>query len=255
MNVLIVEDEVKVAKLLAKLIQTANADASIAAILQSVDSAVEWLSKNEQPDIIFMDIQLADGLSFEIFEKVDIVVPVIFCSAFNDYFLEAFKNKGLDYILKPFTQEDIESALGKLASLKHYFQKNTLPVEDVLTALKSIVKEESKNNFLVYNQNSYVSIATSTIAYFYKTLSGIYMVTDDKKKFLMNESLDELHRQVGKDNFYRINRQYLIAFKNVIEVQHYFERKLIVKLNVVTDDKLLVGREKVTEFLSWLANR
>lgn len=255
MNVLIVEDEVKAAKLLAKLIQTTKPDALIVGILQSVSSAVEWLDKNEPPDVVFMDIQLADGLSFEIFEKIEISVPVIFCTAFNDYFLEAFKNKGIDYILKPFNQEDIQSAFEKLDSLKSYFQKNTLPVEEVLTVLKSIVKEEGKNSFLVYNQNSYVSIPTSSVAYFYKSLSGIYMVTDDKKKLLMNESLDQLHRQVGKENFYRINRQYLIAFKNVIEVQHYFERKLIVKLSVTTEDKLLVGREKVTEFLSWLANR
>lgn len=255
MNVLIIEDEVKAAKLLGKLIQITRPDAVIIAIHQSVSSAVEWLSKNEHPDIVFMDIQLADGLSFEIFEKVDITMPIIFCTAFNDYLLQAFKNNGIDYILKPFNQEDIQSAFEKVYSLKSYFQKNTLAVEEVLTALKSIVKEEAKNNFLVYNQNSYVSIPTSSIAYFYKCLSGIYMVTDDKKKFLMNESLDELHRQVGKDNFYRINRQYLIAFKSVIEVQHYFDRKLIVKLTMATEDKLLVGREKVTEFLSWLANR
>lgn len=255
MKILIIEDEIKTARSLARMIQTSDPDASVIDILQSVSSSIIWFSQNDNPDLIFMDIQLADGLSFEIFKKVNINAPVVFCTAFNDYAIQAFKSNGVDYILKPFNISDIESALEKVKNLKNYFQKNVLPTAEISKILMAFPLETAKKSFLVYNQNSYINIATSVIIYFYKGLNGINMVTEDKKRYAMNESLDEIHRLVGKQSFYRINRQYLVAFKSITEVQHYFNRRLILKLVVETDEKLTVGREKANEFLDWLGNR
>ncbi len=255
MKILIIEDEIKTAKSLARLIQSIYPEANVIDTLQSVKSVVTWFGKNNDPDLVFMDIQLADGLSFEIFKKVGINAPVIFCTAFNEYAVQAFKSNGIDYILKPFNRKDIELALEKIKNLKNYFQKDILPVEEISKVLRALSVEDTKKSFLVYSQHSYTNIATSAIAYFYKDLNGINLVAEDKKKYSVNESLDEIHRMVGKQSFFRINRQYLVAFKSITEVQHYFDRKLIVKLNIDTDEKLMVGREKAGEFLEWLGNR
>ncbi|ASW73556.1 LytTR family transcriptional regulator [Chryseobacterium piperi] len=255
MKILIIEDEIKTARALARMIQSADSNATVIDILQSVSSTISWFDQNDDPDLIFMDIQLADGISFEIFKKVNINAPVIFCTAFNDYAIQAFKSNGVDYILKPFNKNDIELTLEKVKNLKNYFQKNLLPTAEISKLLMALPSEDTKKSFLVYNQNTYITIPTSTIVYFYKSLNGINIVTEDKKRYNINESLDEIHRLVGKQSFYRINRQYLVAFKNITEVQHYFNRKLILTLTVETDERLTVGREKANEFLAWLGNR
>ena len=248
MKILIIEDEIKTAKSLAKSIQALDATAEILDILQSIKSAVTWFQTHESPDLVFMDIQLADGLSFEIFEETKISSPIIFCTAFNEYAIQAFKNNGIDYILKPFHKNDVETALNKIKNLKDYFQKKEETINTISDVLKSF-NDDTKKNFLVYSRNAYVNIATPSIAYFYKSLTGIHLVTDDKTKYAVNESLNEIHRMVGKKNFFRINRQYLLAFKSITEVQHYFDRKLIVNINQPTEEKLIVGREKASEFL------
>ncbi|WP_316742251.1 LytTR family DNA-binding domain-containing protein [Pedobacter antarcticus] len=255
MRILIIEDEVKTAKSLARLIQSIDIRYSIADSLQSISSAVKWFSDNEQPDVIFMDIQLADGLSFDIFTKVNITAPVIFCTAFDDYSIQAFKSNGIEYLLKPFNRNDIESAFDKITNLKTHFNRDQSTSANLLNILKSISEDDTKKNFLVYNRNSYINVSTSVISYFYKSLNGINLVTDDKKTYSLTESLDQLHRMVGKHSFYRINRQYLVAFKSITEVQHYFDRKLVVRLNIETDEKLIVGRERASEFLDWLGDR
>lgn len=255
MKILIIEDEIKTAKSLAKLLQAESADIEIMNVLQSITSSVNWFQNNANPDLIFMDIQLADGLSFEIFKKVDIISPVIFCTAFNEYAVQAFKNNGIDYILKPFSKTDIKAALEKVKNLKNYFQKGTSSYGTIPDILKSMNVTDYKQNFLVYYRNSYFNIPTTAIAYFVKDLNGINLVTDDKKKYVVKESLEEIHRLVGDKKFYRINRQYLLAFKSITEAQHYFDRKLVVNINLPTDEKLIVGREKAKEFLEWLGDR
>ncbi len=254
MKILIIEDEIKTAKSLAKSIQAMDAEAEILDILQSIKSAVIWFQKNESPDLIFMDIQLADGLSFKIFEEVKVFSPVIFCTAFNEYAVQAFKNNGIDYILKPFNKNDIKSALSKVENLKKYFHES-ISAQAISKILKSLTNNDGKQNFLIYSRNAYVNIPTSSIAYFYKSITGINLVTDDKVVHCVNESLDEIHKKVSRKNFFRINRQYLIAFKSISEVQHYFDRKLIIKLKQPVEEKLIVGREKASEFLEWLENR
>jgi DNA-binding LytR/AlgR family response regulator len=253
MNILIIEDEIKAATSLATLISKIRPEARIAAQLQSVKSSISYLSENEQPDLIFMDIQLSDGLCFNIFKAVKITCPVVFCTAFDEYAMEAFKVNGIDYVLKPFSKEDIIAAFKKVDELKNFFQQNALPeLGDLLT---KIAPSSGKKNFLVFKQNKYINIATDTIAFFYIKHETSVIRCFDHQEYMLNQSLDQIHSMLSPDQFYRLNRQYLVNFSAIKEVEHYFARKLLVNLVVPTPDKLLVNKEKVQQFLAWLENR
>lgn len=254
MNILIIEDEIKASASLADLITKIRPEAKIVGQLQSVKSSIAYLTDKEQPDLIFMDIQLSDGLSFNIFDAVKISCPVVFCTAFNEYTLDAFKANGVDYVLKPFSKEDIVSAFRKVDELKNFFQQNTAPQLSELLA-KISTPATGKTNFLVFKQNKYLNIPTESIAYFFIKFESTMIKTLDNQEYSVNQSLDQIHTSLAPDQFFRVNRQYLVNFKAVKDVEHYFARKLLVNLVVPTPDKLLVNKEKIQQFLAWLENR
>lgn len=255
MHILIIEDEVKTAKALAKIICAARPQAKIARTIQSIETAVQYLSANAAPDLIFMDVQLADGLCFDIFKRVKVISPVIFCTAYNDYAIEAFKSNGIDYVLKPFSSETISAAFEKVEEIKNFFQINKDDHRDLELLINKIAENEGKKSFLVFKQNKYTIVPTESIAFFYIKNEVATIVDFNQEEFSISQSLEEVGNLLSPKQFFRINRQYLINFKSVLEVEHYFARKLVVKLLVPTPDKLLVGKDKVTLFLSWLENR
>jgi two-component system response regulator LytT len=253
MKVIIIEDELKAAKSLANLIVKLRPEAIIAAQLQSIESAVDYLSENEGPDLIFMDIQLSDGLSFEIFRSVKIACPVIFCTAYGEYTMDAIKANGIDYLLKPFSKEELNNALEKVENFKNFFQQNTQPDLDGL--LKRIGVDEGKKSFLVFKNNKYTTVQTDQIAFIYIRNDSSSIMTFQGQEYAISQSLDQVQALLSAKQFYRLNRQYLINFSAVKEVEHYFDRKLFVKLVIPSPDKLLIGKEKTSGFLSWLENR
>lgn len=253
MKVIIVEDELKAAKSLAALIEKVRPNAVVLAQLQSIESAVNYLSGNEAPDLIFMDVQLSDGLSFEIFKAVKIQCPVVFCTAYGEYAMDAIKANGIDYLLKPFSKEDLQEAFEKVENFKNFFQQNTQPDLDGL--LKKIGLDEGKKSFLVFKDNKYTTIQTDQIAFFYISYDSATIKTFDEQSYFINQSLDQVQALVSPKQFFRLNRQYLINFSAIKEVEHYFARKLLVKLVIPSPEKLLIGKEKTTTFLSWLENR
>jgi DNA-binding LytR/AlgR family response regulator len=255
MTIIIIEDEVKTAKALGQLILSIRPDVQILSYIQSIDSAVSYLSENEQPDLIFMDIQLADGLSFEIFKNVEVVSPVIFCTAFDDYAIEAFKSNGIDYVLKPFSKESIEKAMKKAGELKNFFQRNSKQMPDFDLLLSKSVENKGKSSFLVFKNNKYQTVLTENIAYFFIKNETPTIMTFDKNEYQLTQSLDEVSKLLAPIQFFRMNRQYLVNFSAIREAEHYFSRKLLIKLTVPTEEKLLVGKEKSTAFLNWLENR
>lgn len=255
MTIVIIEDEVKTAKALGQLILSIRPDAQILSYIQSIDGAVSYFTENDQPDLIFMDIQLADGLCFEIFKSVEIVSPVIFCTAFDDYAIEAFKSNGIDYVLKPFSRESIAQAIKKAAELKNFFQRNKKAVPDFEYLLTRNGENTGKSSFLVFKNNKYVTIQTESIAFFYIKNETVTIMSFDKAEYPLAQSLDEVHKLLAPSQFFRINRQYLVNFSAIREAEHYFSRKLIIKLTIPTEEKLLVGKDKATAFLSWLENR
>ncbi|WP_264538333.1 LytR/AlgR family response regulator transcription factor [Flavobacterium sp. N1736] len=255
MTILIIEDEIKTAKALGQIILSIRPDAQILAYIQSIETAVEYLKEKDQPDLIFMDIQLADGLCFEIFKRVEIISPVIFCTAFDNYAIDAFKANGIDYILKPFSRESITLAIKKAGELKNFFQRNQKNIPDFDYLLTRQGEHTGKRSFLVFKNNKYVTIQTDTIAFFFIHYETVSIMTFDKCLYPLAQSLDDVSKLLAPGQFFRINRQYLVNFSAIKEVEHYFSRKLLVKLSIPTEERLLIGKEKTTAFLSWLENR
>ena len=255
MTIIVIEDEIKTAKALGQLILSIRPDAQILSYIQSIDGAVSYLLENDQPDLIFMDIQLADGLCFEIFKNVEMLSPVIFCTAFDDYAIEAFKSNGIDYVLKPFSRESIAQAIKKAGELKNFFQRNKKAMPDFDYLLTRTGENKGKSSFLVFKNNKYQTVLTENIALFCIKNETPTIITFDKAEYQITQSLDEVHKLLSPTQFFRINRQYLINFSAIREAEHYFSRKLILKLTIPTEEKLLVGKEKATAFLSWLENR
>ncbi|MGK6340667.1 LytR/AlgR family response regulator transcription factor [Chryseobacterium sp. DT-3] len=253
MNIIIIEDEFRAAKSLQNLILDLRPESKIAGVYDSIETSVEALSKEIMPDLIFMDIQLSDGLSFEIFKAVDITCPIIFCTAFDQYMLDAFKSKGVDYVLKPFSRDDISEALKKVDELRKFFRKNELP--DIESLLQKISQPAGKTSFLVFKNQKYTTIPTESIAYFYIHNEITHLVTFDKEQFQLSQPLGQVAEQVSGKQFFRINRQYLVNFKAVKEMEHYFQRKILVKLVIETPEKLLINKEKTHSFFTWLEDR
>jgi len=253
MNITIIEDELRTAKSLENILKELRPFAKITGPHQSIEEAVAVLSAGAPPDLIFMDIQLADGLSFEIFKSVDICSPVVFCTAFDEYSLEAFKRNGVDYILKPFSKEDIAAALGKVDDLKNFFQQKA--ARDISDFFIQMEQSAEKTTFLVFKQQKYTTVQNAQIAYFYIRNDSTSIMCFDGQEFSLNQSLDQISGQVSQKQFFRVNRQYLVNFSAIKEIEHYFLRKLYVKLLIQTPEKLLINKEKSSAFLSWMENR
>ncbi|GAA4919374.1 LytTR family DNA-binding domain-containing protein [Mucilaginibacter defluvii] len=253
MNIIIIEDELRTARSLETIIKDIKPNARITGQYQSVEDSVAALSEAAQPDLIFMDIQLADGLSFEIFKLVRITCPVVFCTAFDEYSLEAFKSNGVDYVLKPFSKDDIEEALRKVDNLKNFFQQKTMP--DIESLLQRLSPQSGKTSFLVFKNQKYTTIQTDNIAFFYIRNDSTFLMCFDRQEYALSQSLDNIAASVSSKQFFRVNRQYLVNFKAIKEVEHYFLRKLYVKLVIDTPEKLLINKEKSHSFLSWMEER
>lgn len=251
MNIVIIEDEIKTAKALAKMILSLQPSAQITATIQSVKTAVAYFSAHVSPDLIFMDVQLADGNCFEIFKQTEVRAPVIFCTAFDEYALDAFKANGIDYILKPFSADSLQSAFEKVALLQNFFQVN----EQASVQMNKLLDPAGKTGFLVFKNNKYSTIQTHDIACFYIRDEITTLVTAAGEEYGISQSLEELYKVLNPKQFFRINRQYLINYSAVKEVEHYFARKLMVKLSISTSGQLIVGKDKATLFLNWLDNR
>ncbi|WP_313155683.1 LytR/AlgR family response regulator transcription factor [Sphingobacterium multivorum] len=254
MNILIIEDEIKAARSLENLILHLQPGSRILAKIQSVEGAIDYLSNNPSPELIFMDIQLSDGISFDIFKAVKIVCPVIFCTAFGEYAMEAIKENGIDYLLKPFSEDDLKNAFEKVHNFKNIFQKASAnDLNDIISRIGD--QERKKTSFLVFKNNKYLTVKTDDIAYIYINYTSPSLVTFKGEQYDMNQSLDHLGGILSDKQFFRLNRQYLINFSAVKEVEHYFGRKLFVKLTVPTEEKLLIGKDKTAMFLNWLEDR
>jgi len=250
MNIIIIEDEVKTARLLEGMIAAVRPGVSVVARLQSIEGSVAYFNANPPPDLIFMDVQLSDGLCFEIFAGVKVDCPVVFCTAFDHYSLEAFKAGGIAYIVKPFTKEDVAGVFKKVDELSRFFAPD-------LSALLARVTPVSggKKSFLVFKEQKYLTIATDRIAFFYIRRGSTTIHTFERQDYEIQQSLDQVTGLVSPELFFRLNRQYLINFGAIKEVEHYFMRKLIVHLVIPAPDTLLINKERSQSFLQWMEDR
>ena len=252
MKIIIIEDEEFAANDLAETVLKAEPATEIIAVLKSVKEAVAYFHKSDvTADLIFCDIQLGDGLSFEIFNNIQSGIPVIFCTAFDEYALQAFKTNGIDYILKPFSEKTISEALKKFNVLKRNFVKKEFNYDNIIELLK-IKHKQTCGSILVYHKDKIFPVKFDNIAMFYIETGITYLVTFGNQTYAINKTLEELDN-LTYSGFYRVNRQNLINRKAVKEVSQYFARKLSVTLTIPCHQKVIISKEKSTDFLNWLS--
>lgn len=245
MNMVIIEDEPLMAQDLAGCIRAADPSARVIAILSSVREAIAFFRAHPPPDLIFSDIQLGDGLSFSIFAANEKTIPVIFCTAYDEYALEAFKAAGIDYILKPFAPKDIAAALTKFRTFRGE--------PPSYTSIAQSFGNRKQQSVLVFYKEKIVPVDIADIALFYLQNEVTRLFTFDKQQFIVGRPLDQLERTIA-GRFYRVNRQFLVSRRAIRDVSHYFGRKLLLNLVIPFDEKVTVGRLKTGDFLDWLAS-
>jgi DNA-binding LytR/AlgR family response regulator len=253
MNILIIEDEPHAQRELIRLIKNSGINYNILECIDSIEDAVKWLLANLEPDLIFLDIQLSDGLSFDIFNQVKINCPVIFTTAYDEYAIQAFKLNSIDYLLKPIRQEGLNEALKKLSRIKErYADKNLIPdLQNIEQLFKSKLRDyKSRIIARVGDQIKHLSIYE--IAYFYAEDNVVFLASHSDQRMIIEYSLEQLERSLNPREFFRINRSYLVSIKAIGKINKYFNSRLKLELIPETEDDVLISRVKVSGFLEWM---
>ena len=253
MQVLIVEDELLLAKRLKKLLLEAEPEAQVIAITNSVSETVAWLENHPSPDLILMDIELADGQSFDIFQKVHISSPVIFTTAYDEYAIRAFKVNSIDYLLKPIKEEDIKAALRKF---RIYNQPLIRPsnFESLLAEMQKLQQPiEYRDRILVKHGQKMISLHIQEIAYFFSQHKFSYVRTVENQKFILDYTLDDLEKTLSPRIFFRANRQYILKSASVAAIHSWFNQKLVIEVVPATDERIVISREKANAFKAWMS--
>jgi two-component system LytT family response regulator len=252
MKVLIVEDETPAAEKLERYLQKYSADIKVIEKTGSVQEAASWLKAHQtEVDLIFMDIQLKDGLSFRIFQEVKVEKPVIFITAYNEYALDAFKVNGIDYLLKPVTFTDLSASLKKLESLSAQLRWNEAKSEKVISTFAEPPARSYKNRFMVKLGDHIRSITSDQISFFYADGRDVYLITNQLRKFIIDYTLENLDEILDPKQFYRLNRSYILNISAIQDVIVYSNSRLKITPNIKWDEEIIVSREKVGEFKEW----
>lgn len=255
MKAIIIEDEKLVARELSMKIAEIDANLKIVEILPSVKTALNWFAANAEPDVVFADIQLADGVSFEIFEKFPLTCPIVFITSYNEYAIKAFKVNGIDYLLKPVEPEELEKAIEKVRKINKNLNKSTIDMNQLVEMLKTgdIAKPIFKEHFLCNHRNAWVPIKTSEISFFtYETIIYVHTVGNDKYT-MDSESMDEIEDMIDPNKFFRVNRQYIVNRTAVQRVWGIENSKMIVKLKEPYQAiEIDISRQKAPVFKKWL---
>ncbi len=249
LRVLIIEDELPNIKRLEKTLKASDAQITVAGSLQTVDASIKWLLVNPQPDVILMDIQLTDGLSFEIFDQVEIKVPVIFTTAYDEYALKAFEVNGIDYLLKPIEAEKLTRSLLKA---KRLLPDNT---DHGLKEFFSRMQQEQpvfRTRFLIAYCDRYLLITTTEIAYFISENKATYLNTHTGQRYLVDQSLEILEDELDPRSFFRLSRQLIVSLKSIRQIHQYFNSQLKIEIEPGMPDGVLISRDRSSQLKRWL---
>jgi DNA-binding LytR/AlgR family response regulator len=248
MQILIIEDETRAASQLQRLLTASDFNYELLGVIDTVEDAVLWFRKNKAPELVFMDIQLADGLSFEIFQKIDVEAPIIFTTAFDQYAIQAFKVNSVDYLLKPIQQDSLNNALDK-------FNKSNkrLPIDPSILKqlLGSIRTTNKRDGILVKEGNGFLQIKTSELSYCYSEDSITFGVASGKR-YIINETIDELFDSLDQDEFYRINRGQIVSKTSIQKIELYFNHRVKLSIRNPRDQEFVVSRSKTSDFKDWM---
>ena len=252
MNVLIIEDEVPAADKLERYLKRYDQDIEVLDKLNSVTSAVAWLKKDQQKaDLVFMDIQLLDGKSFEIFDQVKIHRPIIFITAFDEYAIDAFKVNSIDYLLKPITFDDLSASLEKFNDLKKNLGGSQQTEPGIHELLRQLQQKSYKKRFMVKLGEHIKSITADQVSFFFADGRNVYLVTSENRKFIIDFRLEDLEEMLDPNVFFRANRTFILNIDAITDVVVYSNSRLKVVPRLDFDKEIIVSREKVPLFKDW----
>ena len=251
MKALIIEDEILAAQSLQKLVTEVALDTEIIGVLQSIEESVAWFNENPMPDLVFMDIHLADGSSFAIFEQVQITCPIIFTTAYDEYALKAFEVSSIDYLLKPINRNDLTRAMNKY---KNLVADKSFDNQALVELVQKIgTSKKYKSCFLVPERDKLIPLATANIAYFYIDTKTVKAITLDEHTYYMSQTLDDIMLQLNPDDFFRANRQFIVSRKAIKDLTIWFGNKLSLNLLVKIPEEIIISKAKVSEFKNWFS--
>lgn len=250
MNALIIEDEKPSARRLQRMLE--RLDVAVNVMLHSVEESIEWFANNEHPELIFLDIQLSDGLSFEIFESVEVKSSIIFTTAFDEYALKAFKLNSIDYLLKPIDEDELKLAVEKYKTLKPKAENLQLNFEDIKKLLVNPLEREYKKRFTTKIGQHIKMILVDEIECFYSENKGTYAHTVDGRDYLLDTTLEQLEDELSHKTFFRISRKFYINVNAINDIISYTNSRLQLKLNNFKEQEVIVARERVKDFKLWL---
>ncbi|MDJ0646251.1 MAG: LytTR family DNA-binding domain-containing protein [Flavobacteriaceae bacterium] len=250
MNVIIIEDEKPAARRLSRMLDKVGVEVNT--MLHCVEDAILWFHENEHPDLIFLDIQLSDGLSFEIFEEIDIDSSIIFTTAYDEYALQAFKLNSIDYILKPIDADDLERAVKKYKNLAPKSQNVQVNFEDIKRLLTNPLERDYKKRFTVKVGQHLKMITIDTIECIYSENKGTYLHTNESRDYLIDMTLEQLENELDPKTFFRISRKFYVNINAIKDMVSYTNSRLQIKLNNFKEQDVIVARERVRDFKDWL---
>ncbi|MEO1051601.1 MAG: LytTR family DNA-binding domain-containing protein [Bacteroidota bacterium] len=250
MKALIIEDEQLAAERLELLIKNYDHSIEIIDKIDSVKNAVKWFANNPHPDVVFLDIQLADGVSFEIFEMTKVNAPIIFTTAYDEYALKAFKVNSVDYLLKPIDDDELKAAFDKLNQLSNGFGQ--AESQDKIEKVMSLLAPKHKNRFIVKVGEHIKSIPVQEILFFFSREKASFMNVNEGKNYLLDYSLEQIESMVDPGRYFRINRKYMITLEAVLDIVSYSNSRLKVTLKHSQDNDIIVSRDRVADFKHWL---
>ncbi len=250
MNVIIIEDEKPAARRLSRMLDKLKVEVNT--MLHSVEESINWFHNNEHPDLIFLDIQLSDGLSFEIFDEVAIDSSIIFTTAYDEYALQAFKLNSIDYLLKPIDEDDLERAVTKFESRAPQSQNVQVNFEDIKKLLTNPLEREYKKRFTVKVGQHLKMIPIDAIECFFSENKGTYIHTTDNRDYLIDMTLEQLENELEPKTFFRISRKFFVNINAIKDMVSYTNSRLQIKLTTYKDQDVIVARERVRDFKDWL---
>ncbi len=251
MKTIIIEDEKPSARRLKRMLE--DRKMPVSSMLHSVEESIDWFQKNEHPDLIFLDIQLSDGLSFEIFDVIKVNSAIIFTTAFDEYALQAFKLNSIDYLLKPIDEDDLETAIQKFKSLQPEKQAISVDFEDIKKLLINPLEREYKKRFTVKVGQYLKMIPVDEIECVYSENKGTYAYTSEGRNYLLDGTLDVLENELSPELFFRVSRKFFININYIKEMVSYTNSRLQIKLQKFNEQEIIVSRERVRDFKDWIS--
>jgi DNA-binding LytR/AlgR family response regulator len=253
MKIIIIEDEPLARKELNRLLAKQDRSFTIEAEIDTVSDSISWLSNNKHPDLIFLDIQLADGISFEIFRHVNVKSPVIFTTAYDEYAIQAFQLNSIDYLLKPIEEDALDRALKKLDDFKPDVTPGSFSLSmDQIEGLFNSKQKKYKSRLILKRGDTITSVDISEVAYFYAEDNIVFVRLKDQGRYIVDYTLGQLEEQMDPGQFFRLSRGYITSIGAINKVSKYFNSRLSVELDPPADEKVLISRAKVPSFLEWL---